>query len=63
MVSMLTPFLGGRKLPDQDLTGQINASALVSLVYLKAMWVSYDMMIIIRSNYADFNSLITILLP
>jgi hypothetical protein len=63
MVSMLTPFMGGRTLPDQDLTGQINAEALASLVHLRAMWVSYDMMIIIRSNYADFNSLITILLP
>jgi len=37
MVSMLTPFLGGRTLPDQDLTGQINAKDLASLGHLKAM--------------------------
>jgi hypothetical protein len=37
MVSMLTPFLGGRELSNRELTGQINATALTSLDFLEKM--------------------------
>jgi len=39
---MVTPFLGGRDLSNLELDGQIQAEALTSLVFLKTMWVSYD---------------------